>query len=236
MRQNAVMGTSWIENRLAERGKSKTALGKALGLPPPRVTELLNGKRQIQLDELMPMAKFLEMPVAAVMEIVHMDSEDLEKEHSPGSDPIYMEGVVEADVWFEEPEFPPPVPEFIFAPAPTEKYFGLYGLLVRGDSMNKIYMPGTILMVVPKSEYFDPYRSGLKVICRRWEDGRFETTVKELEIKDDRYWLWPRSDHPEHQRPIEISPPHSWRLTPDKGPEYNVIAVVVGSYRSELPE
>ena len=236
MRQNAVKGTGWIENRLAERGKSKTALGKALGLPPPRVTELLNGKRRIQLDELIPMARFLEMPVGALMNVVDMGPEDRENKHIPGMDSINMKGVVEAEVWVEQTEIPFGEQEYIYAPAPTEKYFGLYGLRVSGDSMNRLYKSGTILMVVPIDEYYEQYRSGLKVICRRQENDRFETTVKELEIKDDRYWLWPRSDHPEHQRPIEIPPPHSWPMHSDNGPEYDVIAVVVGSYRSELPE
>src|SRR5215471_8799136 len=49
----------WLKNRLREINKTPTALAKALKIEPPRVYEMIGGRRAMQPDEIKPTAKFL---------------------------------------------------------------------------------------------------------------------------------------------------------------------------------
>lgn len=61
------MEQSWIADRLAELGKKKLELAQALGLPPTRVSEILRGRRDIHISELLPLARCLEMDPMTVL-------------------------------------------------------------------------------------------------------------------------------------------------------------------------
>ncbi|KKL72777.1 hypothetical protein LCGC14_2081540 [marine sediment metagenome] len=239
MRHNKPMGREWIEDCLKHLGKTKSEFGKALGVPPPRITEIIQGTRRIQPGEVVPAARFLHLPVAVVLERASAEPENEPRlEHVPGLDPIYIKGEVRAGHWSQAQEFPADEQEHFYAPAPTHLYPGLYALRVVGPSMDIIFPDKTILMVAPLHEYFGPIETGLFVIAQRVHDGLFETTVKQLEIIDGRYWLWPKSTRPEFISPIEIPPPEDWDTQPPTAGVAEgiyIIAVVVGSYRSEIP-
>ena len=238
MRHNKPMRRDWIEDCLKHLGKTKSEFGRALGLPPPRITEIIQGTRQIQSGEILPAARFLHLPVAVVLERAQTEPDNKPRlEHVPGLDPIYIKGEVRAGHWTSAQETPRDEQEHIYAPAPTHIYPGLYGLKVVGPSMDKLFPDGTILMVAPIYEYFGAIKTGLFVIVQRTRGGQFETTVKQLEIADGQYWLWPRSKHPEFQSPIEVPAPEDWHThLPAAGAQEGIaiIAVVVGSYRPEL--
>lgn len=61
------MEQTWIADRLAELGKKKLELAQALGLPPTRVSEILRGRRDIHVSELLPLARCLEMDPMTVL-------------------------------------------------------------------------------------------------------------------------------------------------------------------------
>lgn len=61
------MEQTWIADRLAELGKKKTELAQALGLPPTRISEILRGRRDVHVAELLPLARFLEMDPMTVL-------------------------------------------------------------------------------------------------------------------------------------------------------------------------
>lgn len=55
---------NWIKERLKElrpKGKNQTGLGRALGLDPARVTEIIKGSRQIKIPEIPKLAEYLEL-------------------------------------------------------------------------------------------------------------------------------------------------------------------------------
>jgi SOS-response transcriptional repressor LexA len=56
----------WIAARLRELGRSQKDLAQALGVEPPRVTEILRGDRRVQPSEWQPLAVFLELPMAQI--------------------------------------------------------------------------------------------------------------------------------------------------------------------------
>ncbi len=57
----------WIAERLAEIGKKKSELAQALGLPPTRISEILRGRRDIHVSEVLPLARFLDMDPMTVL-------------------------------------------------------------------------------------------------------------------------------------------------------------------------
>lgn len=61
------MEQTWIADRLAELGKKKLELAQALGLPPTRVSEILRGRRDIHVSELLPLARCLDMDPMTVL-------------------------------------------------------------------------------------------------------------------------------------------------------------------------
>ena len=54
---------AWLAAGLdKKRGKTQDGLAKALGISQPRISEILNGKRRIQLTEIPKIAEYIEQP------------------------------------------------------------------------------------------------------------------------------------------------------------------------------
>lgn len=62
-----LMEQNWIADRLAELGKKKSELAQALELPPTRISEILRGRRDVHVSELLPLARCLEMDPMTVL-------------------------------------------------------------------------------------------------------------------------------------------------------------------------
>lgn len=101
----------------------------------------------------------------------------------------------------------------------------LRAMRVLGPSMNKLYPPGRFVVVA------DPAEAGLRdgdhVVVERRRGSMTEITLKEYVIEPDgRIALWPRSDHPDFQEPIDLRP------TDESDQDgASVIGVVVADYR-----
>jgi len=67
---NQKMDNSWIRARLKEVKKRPRDIAKALDLPSPRVSEILGSRRQIGGDEVVPLARVLDLPATAVLELI----------------------------------------------------------------------------------------------------------------------------------------------------------------------
>ena len=155
-------------------------------------------------------------------------------------------GAVQAGQWNDDPPWleddlyavdVPVLPEFA--------HMTRFGLEVRGPSMNRIYPEGTVLICVPLAELERWPESEEMVIVQRRGASGLETTVKEFVHDDSGAWLWPRSNHPEHQQPIPLPRPHIdgdeqqlaladfMAVDEDHGEEIAVIALVIQSVRNE---
>lgn len=110
--------------------------------------------------------------------------------------------VVEAGVWREAVELPKedrqsfPMPDF-----PGFDGIQVFGLQVRGSSMNLIYPEGSIAFFVRPEDLAPVDGHTVVVVAKRGD--LYETTLKELgRDKRGRVALFPRSSDPRHQTPI----------------------------------
>lgn len=125
--------------------------------------------------------------------------------------PIYLRGYVQAGLWQPNWEWEGEADawqEVVIPRPPRFAGVDLFALEVRGESMNLVYPPGTLLICASVHDLPDR-QSGDAVIIRRWNDaGDVEMTCKEFRQEPDgSIWLWPRSSRPEHQMPIQIGAP-----------------------------
>jgi transcriptional regulator with XRE-family HTH domain len=142
---------------------------------------------------------------------------------------LFVKGSVQAGYFTESWEVPEDQWERYTGRAdisvPARKRFGLK---VVGESMNRVYRPGTILDCVQYGGE-SQIPNGKRVIVRRRRfDGGVELTVKEyLRDGDGIEWLVPQSDNPAFQAPFRCD-------QPSEGIEaIEIIAIVVASIQPE---
>lgn len=169
-------------------------------------------------------------------------------------DTILVRGEVQAGVWRTAVEwdhsdwFPITVPA-----DPRYAAHPRFALLIRGDSMNRLYPDGTIVVAV---RFYDLNRSpvsGERVVTlrRMLQSDAYEATVKEYERdKQGRHLLWPRSTDPDFQAPLVLAhlpiPCPDGTIHDESGnaierhaaagePDIVITALIIGSYRPEGP-
>jgi SOS-response transcriptional repressor LexA len=110
---------------------------------------------------------------------------------------------------------------------PSYHTLPLFGLEVKGASMDDVYPHGSIIICVKFLDLGRSPRSGERVVAiATREDDMVEATVKEYRIGADGLpRLWPRSTHPDFQQPLLIKAGSERELT--------ILALVIGSYRPE---
>ena len=86
------MRRDWIEERLRKIKRRKSDLGKALALPPSRVSEIINGQRRIQSNEISLLADFLEMRTEEVVDYISYGGEISNLEFSNQTENINVVG------------------------------------------------------------------------------------------------------------------------------------------------
>lgn len=206
-----------------QRGWNQHAMAAVLGISQSNMSRLEADKQDLS--------------ASLMRKIVEMDEEwfgDLAGA-SPklpfGTQMVPVVGSVAAGIW-QKVDMDPRHHEEI-------PVFGLQGrfpraqaLVVDGQSMDKVFRPGTKLICVTAQDYLAAgYRivSDLYVIARRIHaDGDYELTVKQLEIlKDGAHWLWPRSTQPDFQQPIKIPPASEWGASTEEADQIQAGEVVV---------
>lgn len=215
----AMKNTHWLKRRLTELGKTNRDLAQHLGLADPRITEILKGARQIQTDELSPLATFLEWTLSQLLKAMGISNQ----QELP--DVGFMKGTVQAGHWMVEAHLSREDWEPVGLPIP-QAYQELdpFWLKVAGDSCNEVYPDGTLVLCValenlerePENEEF--------VIVHRRESrgGQYEVTLKQFRIDGKRKWLIARSTNPEFAGAIELA---------GKDTKFvQAVAVVVGSF------
>lgn len=170
-----------------------------------------------------------------IAEALGVQPKDLLSRPVPGRmieiDDIKVIGAVQAGYWVEAMEWPQEQQYSIAVPKPAEARKA-FGLVVNGPSMNKVFKNGCILICVSLMDFWRDLKSDDYVIVQKRDaNDLIEATVKQLVIdQTGRAWLWPRSDDPEFQQPVNVPWPAETEF-PDDNRDIGVTAVVVGFYQ-----
>jgi phage repressor protein C with HTH and peptisase S24 domain len=146
----------------------------------------------------------------------------------PSPTSVWVKGVVEAGAFREVVEWDQSSWYAIDIPVPARFRKMAEALEVHGPSMNRDYPDGSIVMWVEVLNARPPADMDHVIVYAYRRDGTIEATVKELRIIDGKRWLWPRSDHPAHQAPVEVDSPG------DDIETIEIKGLVLGGYRPRL--
>jgi phage repressor protein C with HTH and peptisase S24 domain len=151
-------------------------------------------------------------------------SGDMPEAPSPTS--IWVAGHVEAGEFREAVEWDRSRWYAVDVPVPDRFRRLAKALEVRGQSMNMEYRPGSVVIWVDFLDFRPPRKGDHVIVYSTDFDGRIEATVKELRVDDTgKRWLWPRSNDPMHQAPIDVDNP------PDTIETIELKGIVIGDYR-----
>jgi hypothetical protein len=145
---------------------------------------------------------------------------------APSPTAIWVSGYVEAGDFREAVEWDRSRWYPVDVPVPDRFRRLAKALEIRGNSMNQEYRPGAIVIWVDMLDYRPPRHLDHVVVYTERTDGRIEATVKELRVDDaNKKWLWPKSDDPAHQVPLDLdAEPHGIKSIIIQG-------IVIGDYR-----
>lgn len=138
---------------------------------------------------------------------------------------VIIKGSVQAGDWSESPEWPQDEWYSMSIPhEPLLEGITLHGCVVLGDSMDRRYPEGTILIWSDIHETGEPLIDGKPYIVKRSRSGEFETTCKIIKLVEETWFLFPDSNNPK------------WKPVPAtglEGEELVVLGRVIRSYRNE---
>lgn len=211
----------WITTGLNKEGKSKKGLAAAIGRAPSAVSELLKGKRKLQLDEIDRIARYLgEAPPAFG---------GVEPERTIVAE-IPVRGEVAADVWrgpaYVYDDSPTQVPIVPGEFAMSEQFaFRVIGLQLDQRKIS----PGDYLVCVDYFVARNQYHTGDIVIAERVDGDRVETTCRELVVNNDGLELSYRSSDPRLSSDSIVIPDAKTMRSAD-GLQVRVIGKVIARY------
>lgn len=211
---------SRIEKRLKELGLSASKASKNAGLGESFIRDLKRKNGHPSVKNLEKLAIALDVDVAELL-------------GSSAELPVVglrVEGIIEAgnfrDISLEDQTEDKPM--IHVAKDPRFPHARQYALLVSGDSMDKLFAPGSYVTCVEFADSGLEISDGLIVHVERERAGLRETTLKVVENGDGRVMLAPRSTNSRH-KPIEVNG--------DPDTEIRIRGVVTGRFEPlQLPK
>ena len=172
--------------------------------------------------------------IATALDIDHLWlKEGVSKEQLENFDHNYarIAGYVQAGLWGEANDLSVRDEDVMLA---NPKYPTAFGLIVKGDSMNKKWQEGAKILCVPILDYDEEIKSGKSVIVEAvcMADEK-ETTVKDFYTDDQgNHWLIPHSTNPTYQNyPVPNGEDLDININGRKIKEINITAIVVGVFQ-----
>ncbi len=220
------MDKEYIIQKLSETGFTQLALAKYMDLDPTIINKIVKGKRGIKAEEADKIRTFFN----------DILTEDAIKAHnvqlvsgSPSTVPLI--GNVQAGAYIEAFELEPM--EHLPIIGELTKYKNTFALRVLGDSMDKVYPEGTLLICQQLSDMAADLRDGHRVIVKKRATGDlFEVTVKEYSHDGHQKVLTPLSHNPKYKKQ-RISNGNI-DLHQAGAPDLEVWAVVIAAYSLEI--
>jgi DNA-binding XRE family transcriptional regulator len=187
-------------NELAkERNLTHDDIAAALGVNRVTIADRARGAVPMKQDWAQRFADLFGVPVADIFE----------KPLTSGmrTVPIILE--LQAGNWADQSFLPDNFGNIVIPDDPAYRSMSLYAGRIVGESMNKIYPNGSIVILSRKQDRPGEIVAGKRYHIRRTRGGQLiEQTIKTL-VKDAKgqYWMQPESDSPEFAAvPLESAP------------------------------
>jgi SOS-response transcriptional repressor LexA len=205
---------------IKERGLKIARWAKDSGVDKNSIYNFMNGHSQgLDLRTYAKLARGAAVPL-------HRLTGDMPEPTSPV--PIWVVGYVEAGSFREAVEWDRSRWYEVDVPVPDRFRRVAKALEIRGTSMNQEYPPGSIAIWVDLLDSRPARHLDHVVVYAHRPDGKVESTVKELRLDGTNRWLWPRSDDPQHQTPINIDEP------PEGVTTLEIKGLVIGGYKPRM--
>ncbi len=92
------MTNRWLESRLKELTRNKSDLARAMGWANARVTALVQGKRQVKVQELPRLSRFLRMPTIEIVRLLNDGDVGLVGQDGEARDSGLRAEIIELDI------------------------------------------------------------------------------------------------------------------------------------------
>ncbi|WP_417464560.1 helix-turn-helix domain-containing protein [Kordiimonas sp.] len=148
----------WIRAALKKKGFKLKDVAAALNVPPPRITDILNGKREVQADEVEPLADMLAMSARSLLRSLQ-DGKATTVPGDEGAPRVPLLGQIMGDGTLA------PKPEGLrfdsVAPPPdAETSEGLNCFIMGDSSMAGLIAEGSLIITASPKVHFVPIAPG----------------------------------------------------------------------------
>lgn len=219
-----------MKNRLREwrekRGYTQEAFADLAGKKRLNIIRIEKGETGFTDKNKIAFAKLLDCKPE---DFLYLDNVE-----PTGHNIAQIRGYVQAGQWGEADEFHLGDLDVLHT---SPDYPTAYGLIVKGDSMNKKYKDGARLVCVPVDDFNGEIKPGYSVIVEAiCHADEIETTVKEYYRDDEgNEWLIPKSTNPTYQNyPVPNGMGLDIVLNNRRVKDIQIKAVVTEVYQSEI--
>lgn len=168
----------WIKERLVQlrfgdRAKDQKGLAAAMGLPIQRVSEIISGKRRIDVREIPAVADYLELAPIDVVASIAGEALLARSERQ-----TLVRAIIEANAWH-----PPVLARPRLSPLGHDPRFPdaeQMVLEVADDSGGYVYPRGSFLLCIALDDVARELRDGDHVVAERRQNGVAEFTCWEI--------------------------------------------------------
>ncbi|SDE12403.1 hypothetical protein [Kordiimonas lacus] len=181
----------WIRATLKDRGYKLKDAAEALGIPAPRVTDILKGARGVQAHEILPLSQLLGMNAPSLLESLKTGEQTFVSAGEDGRLPLLGSLTGSGTL--------APLPEdisFTSVPLPPDAGTsdGLYCYVMGDASMAREIPPGSLVIAADPKHHYAPVAPGALLLVDL-DDGRLVLRqFTRTESGED--WLVPLPDTP----------------------------------------
>ncbi len=171
-----------------ERGLRYIDIGDSIGAHEVTIAKLANGTMQLTQEWMEKLAAALKI-----------EPQDLITATPRNLLRVHVRGTLRAGYWSENAEWERAEWQETFVlDTPRNRAMNLYAAQIAGNSMNKRFANGSLIILAESNE--NPVHGRQYHIRRTRPDGTTEETIKTFTIDSKgKHWFQPESDDPEHQ-------------------------------------
>ncbi|GHF18075.1 hypothetical protein GCM10017044_10730 [Kordiimonas sediminis] len=181
----------WIKKLLKSKGRKLKDVAEVLGVPAPRITDILKGTREVQSDEIIPLSNLLGISAMSLLKslekgiLVELDEEQQSRLAVAGQ--LMGDGSIlpiPKDFPFKSIPIPPD----------AESRDGLHCFIMGDDCLDQEIKKGSIIIAADPKKHFFPMTPGAIFLMNLGDDRLAPRLYHQTATGED--WLIPLPSKP----------------------------------------